>query len=77
MDMRAEQATRVLRRLGDPISKFWYHEADQKYCLTVDTGGSYLTLNDHGYWFNLDYLGRKDGPQPLEKILGPTEVVGS
>jgi hypothetical protein len=53
---RAEAATNVLRKLGDDISKFWWHESKGRYCLTTDTGGSYRELSDSGEWFNLNVL---------------------
>lgn len=55
---RAELATTLLRKLGDPITAFWWHETDAKYCVTLDSAGSYLSLSDNGHWFNLDYMGK-------------------
>jgi hypothetical protein len=53
---RADLATRMLRRLGDDISKFWWHEKDRRYCITIDSGGSYMTCADSGHWFRLEFL---------------------
>ena len=54
---RAELATGLLRKLGDPITKFWWHEAKECYCVTLDSAGGYKECADNGYWFNLDYMG--------------------
>jgi hypothetical protein len=56
---RAELATTMLRRLGDTISKFWWHEAEQSFCITIDSAGSYLACSDNGHWFSLDFLGKE------------------
>lgn len=53
---RAALASAMLRRLGVSWSHFWWNEREQKYCITTDSGGSYLVCNDHGHWFNLDWL---------------------
>lgn len=56
-DKRAQLATNILRRCGDPYSKFWWNERRGLYCITIDSGGSYKECIDNGHWFNLEYLG--------------------
>lgn len=54
--------TNMLRRLSEPDdpdrNKFWYSEHEHRYC--YGGGGGYITLSDHGNWFNLSYLGRDE-----------------
>jgi hypothetical protein len=55
-DKRAAQATLIMRAFGDAITTFWWNKRQGVYCLTIDTGGSYLELGDRGHWFNLDRI---------------------
>jgi hypothetical protein len=57
---RAVKATRLLRKLGDHISKFWWFERNGRYCLTRDEAGGFTELGDSGAWLNLDWLARED-----------------
>ena len=45
---RAEKATRILRKLGDTISKFWWNARVGRYCLTRDEAGGFTELGDSG-----------------------------
>lgn len=60
---RAKLMTNLLRRLGvlanykgDDIV-FW-HSDKNRYGWTVDEAGGFMIADDHGHWYNLDYLGR-------------------
>ena len=55
---RAEKATRILRKLGDDISKFWWSNRVGRYCLTRDEAGGFTELGDAGAWLNLDYMSK-------------------
>jgi hypothetical protein len=60
---RAQALTRMLHRLGIlPQMKniVWWDTSERRkgYCWTLDEAGSYVEANDHGHWYNLDWLGR-------------------
>jgi len=57
---RAAALTRMLRRLGidhgPNRNACWWNERKQRYCFTLDASGTFVEANDHGHWYNLDYL---------------------
>jgi hypothetical protein len=55
---RAEKATRILRKLGDDISKFWWNTRINRYCFTFTEAGNFTVLGDSGHWLNLDYMAK-------------------
>ena len=55
-DRRAMMATKVLRKLGDEFSGFFWDDKLKCYCVTLDKGGTYVTCEDNGHWFNLEYF---------------------
>ncbi len=58
-DIRAARANDMLKRLGVTIPTngvFWYNARTGMYCVTIDSGGSFLECTDNGHWFNLDFL---------------------
>lgn len=63
-NLRAELASNMIERLQDPAHRLeghklvWWNEKECKYCFTLDQAGTYVTADDHGHWFNLDYFGR-------------------
>jgi hypothetical protein len=52
---RAEKFTNLLVKLGS-TKQIWFSEAVNQYCVVTDEAGSFLELDDNGYWFNLDEL---------------------
>jgi hypothetical protein len=54
---RAQLATQMLRRLGDPITGFWWNENQHRYCVSIDSAGGFMECADNGHWFNLETLG--------------------
>lgn len=55
---RAEAATKVLRKLGDPQSGFFWNEEEQRYFFDFGGGGGYTELEDHGRWMNLTFMAK-------------------
>ena len=52
------KANRMMQRLGDTDGReFKYWDKQRKYSWGGDMGFTYL--DDRGFWFNLDYLGRE------------------
>lgn len=60
---RAKLISNLLKRLGvsygshDPV---FYRTGSGRYCFTLDTAGGYVEAEDHGQWYNLDFLGKAD-----------------
>lgn len=57
-DARAEKATKILRKLGDNVSKFMWYPKECRYVIVIDEAGCFMECADHGHWFNLDYLSK-------------------
>ncbi|ARB14450.1 hypothetical protein Ccr5_gp230 [Caulobacter phage Ccr5] len=60
---RAAAASAMLKRLGVDVGVhkpvFW-HERNERYCFTLDASGVYVEAEDHGHWYNLDFLAGAD-----------------
>ena len=55
----AEQATKVLHKLGyGECVAFWWNDKKKCYCLTLNAADEFLTLDDDGHWFNLDFAAK-------------------
>ena len=58
----AEQACAVLKKMGiEYDTPVWWNPKKQRYCFTMDSGGSYVIADDNGHWYNLDYLAKHAG----------------
>ena len=56
----ARNANILLRRLDvDPKTEFWWHPTKEKFCLTIDSAGGFLELDDRGHWFPVKALFRE------------------
>jgi len=57
-EARAAALSQLLHKLGSAPDRVWWDSRSHRYSLTIDDGGSYITLADNGHWFNLDYLAK-------------------
>ena len=57
-EYRAALGTKLLNRLGVNYhpNLFWWSVEKHQYCVTTDSGGSFLYCLNHGHWFNLEKL---------------------
>lgn len=56
----AEKACLVLKHMGvDYNVPVWWNTTKKCYCFSIDSAGCYVEANDHGHWYNLDYLAKK------------------
>lgn len=61
---RASLASRMVERLGGSANYVFWHEKAGHYCFGGAMG--YVEATDNGHWFNLDFFGRTDKPNPLD-----------
>ena len=55
----AAKACIVLNRLGvEGGVPVWWNKKEKRYCFTLDVAGGYVVANDHGHWYNLDYIAK-------------------
>lgn len=58
-ETHAALATKMLHKLGFNESvDIWWNESKRLYCLTTNSSGEFLQLNDHGHWFDLDFIAK-------------------
>lgn len=55
-ERRAAAATKLLRKLGDDTSEFWWHKTKQTYCFSFSKPGGFTELVDRGQWLNLTFM---------------------
>lgn len=68
MEGNAALLSTMLGRLTNPdvlnkgvaVARVFVYEHKRGLDYAIDNGAGFVTLNDNGHWFNLDYLGRKD-----------------
>lgn len=58
-EIHAALATKVLHKLGyNECVAVWWNDRQQQYCLTINAEDEFLALQDHGHWFDLDFMAK-------------------
>lgn len=69
-DLKAAQACRVLERIGIRYGNYpavWWDSKRSLFAFTTDETGCFVTANDNGHWYNLDYWGREN-VEPVKEL---------